>query len=179
MIADKFMHKSGDTLGIGGDGFRFSGGENHAHDLFDLGRRTGETDAVRCGIDHSGIQFSNKQSAGLKISLGCFEFVSFNFFGKFAGNAGAFVFHNASGVHGTGQIGINDSQQCGSGRFEDLVTAFNRAADSDFAVSDIFDFFNVAELGDSQFFSDLGTDLGGISVDGLTSAEDEVLMTMP
>ena len=168
------MDKFGNTVSSRFNGFCFTGGENDAHDLFDLGRGTGETDPFRRGIDHSGIQFSNKQSAGLKICLGFFELVSFNFFCKFAGDAGALEFHDASGVHGTGQIGINDSQQGRGGRLKDLVTAFDRAADSDFSIGDIFDFFNVAELGDIELFGDLGTDLCGIAVDGLTSAEDEI-----
>ena len=37
-----------------------------------------------------------------------------------------------------------------------------------------FDLGNIGDLGHTQLFSDLGTDLSGITVDCLTTAEDDV-----
>ncbi len=53
---------------------------------------------------------------------------------------------------------------------------FKTATDNDAAVSCLDDFFSISHLRESELFCYLGAYLSGVTVDGLTSAKDNVVV---
>ena len=50
------------------------------------------------------------------------------------------------------------------------------AAYGDLAVGQVEDFLSICHLGQAELLGDLGAYLGGIAVDGLAAAEDDVVV---
>ena len=76
-----------------------------------------------------------------------------------------------------GIVGVDHGQQSGRGGFEDFIAAFDGAFCTDLAIAEIQHFFHIGDLGQGELFSDLGTDLCGITVDRLSAAEDQIEIT--
>ena len=86
-----------------------------------------------------------------------------------------FVFHDALGILRAARRGATVyGDQHRQRDLHRLDTAIDVAADRGDAILDTEDFFGVGHLVETEFLGHLRTDLGGIAVDGLTAAEDDV-----
>ena len=81
---------------------------------------------------------------------------------------------NALDAHVAGLVQLLDAgDEAGSLGHDGHIAVFQHALDGDLAAV-VGDAGRIGDLGDAQLLGDLGTDLSGIAVDGLTAAEDDV-----
>ena len=176
MIFDKFVYEIADRFLRRRDFLEVPGGQNDAQDVLHVGRGTRLAEAVEFILRHAvrGVPFLDQQalrgeSRDLRVGSGRALGG-----GEFGRSFGLLVLDDAGGVLRTGLIGVDHGQQGGQRGFEDFVAAFDGAFRADLAVAELLHFLNVGDLRDAELFGDLRTDLGGVAVDGLTSAQNEV-----
>ena len=180
------MDHGGDAFLGGVDGGEAFLGEDDGLDAVHLGGGTGEAAPLEVGLDVVEIPLFDEGAglAHLRDALSGFLFLGLGvgeFLGDggedFAGGAGAFELHHAFGGGGAGLVGgIDDGDEDGQAGFEDFPAVADVAADADGFVGEVDEFFEVGDLGDVEFFGELGADLGGVAVDGLAAAEDEIVL---
>ena len=66
----------------------------------------------------------------------------------------------------------------GSSGFDFLPAVADVSLDGYCAVFELDEFFDVSDLRDTEFFSQLRADLGGVAVDGLPAAKDDIVFEL-
>ena len=149
------------------------GHEDYAFHVFHLSGRAGETDLSGVGFDESSAPFLD-----LEVRASVDECLSvFSEFGFFAGGHSVFVFHQTFGVARAALgSGAGDGHYAGQRSHNGFDTVFEAATHGHFAFFVHSNVFSVSNLGDVEFFSDLGHYLSGVAVDCLAAAEDDVVV---
>ena len=150
------------------------GGENDVFDGFNLGGRAGHTDLVGVSLNEgSAPLFELEVFASINDSLSLSGELSF-----LGGRYSAFVFHDTLSVAGATFSGrAVDCYDARQGSLDGLYAVLEAAFHDDVAVSYFEDVFGVGDLREAELLSDLRTHLGGVAVDGLAAAEDDVVVT--
>ena len=93
----------------------------------------------------------------------------------FGGGHGFLELHDAlhGGVARRGGL-VGDGDEEGQAPLHYLDAVIGGAADAKGPAAHLDDFLDVGDLRDAELFGQLGADLGGVAVDGLAAADDDV-----
>ena len=99
----------------------------------------------------------------------------FDFADEFGEHAGLFQPHDPLRLRRTRFVGrLDDRHQHRQLGFDDFPAVAHVPADANLVAVDLDELFEIRDLRNAQFFGALRADLGGVAVDRLPSAEDEI-----
>src|SRR5450759_4964265 len=182
VFVDQLRDHRLDSFGGGGDGLVLGALEDHEVDLVDLRGRARQPDAALGGTEVLGRPDGDLEIARREVGVESLVRLEIRPLpadrGVLAGDGGELALHLAADARGARRVGgTDDGEQDRKRAANDLRTGVEGALGRDVGRGDLDDGLGVGDLRDAELFGRLRADLGGVAVDGLAAAQDEVELT--
>src|SRR5450759_1273044 len=182
VFVDQLRDHRLDSFGGGGDGLVLGALQDHEVDLVDLRGRARQPDAALGRADILGRPDGDLEIARREVGVEGLVRLEVGparpDCGVLAGDGGELALHLAPDVRGARRVGRTDDGEQDRQRAADyLRTGVEGALGGDVGRGDLDDVLGVGDLRDAELLGRLRADLGGVAVDGLAAAQDEVELT--
>src|SRR5664280_1819062 len=179
VFVDQLRDHRLDSFGGGGDGLVFGALQDHEVDLVDLRGRACQPDAALGRTDVLGRPDGDLQIARREVIVEGFvrlEIGPPRPDGRvLAGDGGELALHLAADTRGARRVGRTDDGEPDRQRAADyLRTGVEGALGGDVGGGDLDHGLGVGDLRDAELLCRLRADLGGVAVNGLAAAQDDV-----
>ena len=172
MVSDEFFDKSFDLLVIIFDAASILGGEDYIFDLFHLSRRSGEAALVEVSID-----ILSRPLADVEVRTLLDEILLGGISGDLRWHSGILILLHELGIAraagGCRAIYGDHSRDRSADSFDARLDA---ALHECLTILNFDDILGISDLREVEFFGDLGANLGGIAIDSLAAADDQIIL---
>ena len=173
MVGDEFLNEIFKLFVASVETAAFLSCEHYVFNSFNFGGRTGHSYLFGISLYESGAPLRD-----VEIGASCDKgFTGIVELGLLGGGSCIFVLLDSLGIAGAAfGSGAVNRHNTGKRCFYGFNTVFKTTFHNDVSVFEFKDFLCVCNLGKSELFSNLGAYLCGITVDGLTASENDIVI---